>query len=355
MKNALILHGTNGSPKHNWFPWLKKELERKGYNVWVPNLPGADKPDIKRYNRFIFGNKKWVFNSDSVIIGHSSGSVAILGLLQKLPLNTIIDTCIFVGSFMDHLGREDLRGLFSKPFDFKKIKKQAKHFIFLHSDNDPYCPLEHAVYLSEKLGGKLIVKKGQKHFSVSTGGEKFRKLPIILELIKERGEDEILDLVNEKDEVIGKIWKSEAHKDPSKIHREVAIAVFNKNGDVLLQQRSFNKEHHPGRWAITAGHVGRGEDPQDAAKRELFEELGWKYSIKFLSKMFAQDNKESRFFWIFYIVVEEKLKADFDKNEIENIKWVDFRKIREFAKDNEYMLTGTTHKILTKVVKELGI
>ena len=93
--------------------------------------------------------------------------------------------------------------------------------------------------------------------------------------------DELLDLVNEKDEIIGEVWKSEAHKNPSKIHREVVIAVFNKKGDVLLQKRSINKEYHPGRWAITAGHVGKGEVPGDAAKRELFEELGWKKNITF--------------------------------------------------------------------------
>ena len=54
-------------------------------------------------------------------------------------------------------------------------------------------------------------------------------------------EDELLDLVNEKDEVIGEVWKSVAHKDPTKIHREVAIVVFNNKSEVLLQQRSFKK------------------------------------------------------------------------------------------------------------------
>ena len=40
-------------------------------------------------------------------------------------------------------------------------------------------------------------------------------------------DDELLDLVNEDDEVIGTVWKSKAHKDPSKIHREVAIVIVN--------------------------------------------------------------------------------------------------------------------------------
>jgi len=47
-------------------------------------------------------------------------------------------------------------------------------------------------------------------------------------------QDELIDLVNEKDEIIGTVWKSQAHKDPKLIHREVGIAIFNTDGCVLL-------------------------------------------------------------------------------------------------------------------------
>ena len=54
MKNALILHGTANDATRNWIPWLKKELENRNYRVWAPNLPGAETPNIERYNQFIF-------------------------------------------------------------------------------------------------------------------------------------------------------------------------------------------------------------------------------------------------------------------------------------------------------------
>jgi len=183
-KNALILHGTNGNSKENWFDWLKVELEKKNWKVWVPNLPRADKPNIDRYNEFIFANKDWQFSDDSILIGHSSGSVAILGLLQALPKNVTVDTCYLIGSFRNNLGRDDLKDLFLKPFDFDLIKKKAKRFVFIHSEDDPYCPLEHAEFLSKKLNGQLIVKKGQKHFSIGTAGEKYKKFPYLLKLIE---------------------------------------------------------------------------------------------------------------------------------------------------------------------------
>ena len=100
----------------------------------------------------------------------------------------------------------------------------------------------------------------------------------------------------------------------------------------MLQKRSLKKEHHPGRWAITAGHVGAGEEPEHAAKRELFEELGWKNEIKFLGKIFAQDNKESRIFWIYYVLVNGESSVNFDKEEIEDVEYVrcDVRKPIDF-------------------------
>lgn len=184
MKNALVLHGTSNNSQGNWFPWLKKELENKGWKVWIPDLPQADKPNIKLYNKFILANKDWEFDKDSVIIGHSSGAVAILGLLQHLPEDNVIDTAILVGSFKDNLGEAVFNGLFEEPFNFKEVKKHSKRFIFIHSDNDPYCPLEHAKYLSEKLEGELIVLNGQGHFNLEKGPQ-YKKFPYLLELLVE--------------------------------------------------------------------------------------------------------------------------------------------------------------------------
>ena len=182
MKNALILHRTANNHTGNWFPWLKKELEDKGYKVWVPDLPNSEQANVKRYNNFIFANKNFDFNEETLIIGHSSGAVAILGLLQKLPQNVKINKAILVASFMNDFGDPDFSGLFEEPFDFKKIKTKSDKIIFVHSDNDPYCPLSHAEYLSEKLGADLIVMKGQAHFNLEKGPE-FKKFPEILKLI----------------------------------------------------------------------------------------------------------------------------------------------------------------------------
>ncbi len=193
MKNVLILHGTGGNSNENWFPWLKTELEKRQWKVRLPDLPKAEEPNIKRYNKFIFKSSDWRFNKDSIIVGHSSGAVAILGLLEELPEEVQVDSCYLVGAFKDDLGWDSLKSLFETPFDFEKIKAKAKNFVFIHSNNDPYCPLEHAKYLAQELGGKLIVKKGQKHFSVGTMGKSYEQFNVLLQLISARQDKKELE------------------------------------------------------------------------------------------------------------------------------------------------------------------
>src|SRR3989338_6643777 len=101
MKNALILHGTDfrktlNQRNNNWFPWLKMHIEALGYNVYLPELPEAWHPDAERYYKFLI--EKFDFNKESVIIGHSSGAAAILGILDRLPSNVRISTAIMVAS-----------------------------------------------------------------------------------------------------------------------------------------------------------------------------------------------------------------------------------------------------------------
>ncbi len=183
MKNALILHGTDASPQSNWFSWLDKELTAEGYKVWLPQLPHSEQPSVSRYNKFILASD-FEFNSQTIIVGHSSGAVEILGLLQELDENKRVDMCFLVSAFKDDLGWEALRRLFDKPFDFEVIKSRAKKFVFIHSDNDPYCPLEHAKFLCEQVDGKLIVLSGQKHFNLDASAG-YTEFPDLLTMIKQ--------------------------------------------------------------------------------------------------------------------------------------------------------------------------
>lgn len=85
---------------------------------------------------------------------------------------------------------------------------------------------------------------------------------------------EIFDVVDEHDQVIGRKTRGEVHAEQL-LHRAVHVFVFNKRGDLLLQQRSMFKDAHPGVWdSSVSGHLDAGEDYEAAAVRELEEEMG---------------------------------------------------------------------------------
>lgn len=86
---------------------------------------------------------------------------------------------------------------------------------------------------------------------------------------------EVFDVVNDADEVIGQALREQVHGNPDLIHRVAHVLVFNSEGNLFLQLRSPTKDVQPNRWDTSVGgHVDAGETYEQAAKREMREELG---------------------------------------------------------------------------------
>ena len=89
-----------------------------------------------------------------------------------------------------------------------------------------------------------------------------------------QGEEEYLEAVDEKNQVIGIASRREIH-ERGLGHRSVHIFIFNNRGDLYLQKRSPSKDQYPEHWDTSAaGHTDPGESALEAAQRELQEELG---------------------------------------------------------------------------------
>ena len=85
---------------------------------------------------------------------------------------------------------------------------------------------------------------------------------------------EFFDVVDANDIVTGTATRGEVHAQRL-MHRAVHVFVFNKHGDLLLQKRSALKDLCPGLWdSSVSGHLDSGEGYEDAAVRELAEEMG---------------------------------------------------------------------------------
>lgn len=82
-------------------------------------------------------------------------------------------------------------------------------------------------------------------------------------------------LVNGHDEPMGEMDKLEAH-EKGLLHRAFSIFIFNKNGEMLLQQRALDKYHSGGLWTnACCSHPMPGEETMVAAQRRLREEMGF--------------------------------------------------------------------------------
>lgn len=189
MKRAVILHSMNEKTSQgHWYPWLKEELESRGYEVWLPDMPSPDLPSARETTDFLRANQNWDF-ADNLIIGHSWGAVQILHLLQNLPAGTRVRAAVPVSVYSHVLAEEpdweQLKGLFEEPFDFPKISAAADTFLFVHGDDDPWCDPKQAEYLAQQIGGELVFIKGGKHFSTSLDPA-YTEFPALLELLGQR-------------------------------------------------------------------------------------------------------------------------------------------------------------------------
>ncbi len=113
--------------------------------------------------------------------------------------------------------------------------------------------------------------------------------------------EEIFDVVNERDEVVGQNTRREVHR-LGLLHRAVHVLVFNARGEIFLQLRSAKKDRHPSVWDSSAsGHVDSGEDYDTTAVREAREEIGLKLSQtpKRLFKIDACAETDAEFVWVY--------------------------------------------------------
>ena len=98
--------------------------------------------------------------------------------------------------------------------------------------------------------------------------------------------DELIDILDDEGNYTGKrLMKSEAHKN-GLFHPTVHIWFYNKEGEILIQQRAASKETYPLLWDVSvAGHIGAGEEIIPSAIREISEEIGLEVSETDLIKV----------------------------------------------------------------------
>ena len=165
--------------------------------------------------------------------------------------------------------------------------------------------------------------------------------------------DEIFDVVNSEDLIIGKASRVQVHNNQL-MHRSVHILVFNFAGSLFLQKRSMIKDESPGLWdSSAAGHVESEEDYLNCAKRETEEELSLSgVQLDEILTIPAQ----SKTFWehvrVYKCVTDGKICTD--KNEISEGRYFKLSEARALMQSNSDMFTSTFNHIYVNYISKLN-
>ncbi|MFN4082402.1 MAG: isopentenyl-diphosphate Delta-isomerase [Bacteroidia bacterium] len=165
-------------------------------------------------------------------------------------------------------------------------------------------------------------------------------------------------LVDEHDNELGVMEKMEAHQK-GLLHRAFSVFIFNKNNQLLLQQRSLNKYHSAGLWTNTCcSHPRENETILQAANRRLKEEMGIECQLSIKHKFiyctpFENGLTEHELDYIVTGIssVEPKLNT----NEVSNYKWVGLDYLLEDVNNNPNNYTSWFKIILEESYNYLTV
>jgi hypothetical protein len=186
MKRVFIVHCWQGHPDNFWYPWLKKELERTGFEVFVPEMPDTDNPKIGPWVETL-SNLVGAVDEDTYFVGHSIGCQTIMRYLETLPTDAQIGDAVFVAGWFNlpNLETQEEKDVaepwLTTEIDTAKLTAMLKDKLsVILSDDDPHVPLSDGELFRDRLGAKVIIEHDMGHFDEET----ILELPEVLTELK---------------------------------------------------------------------------------------------------------------------------------------------------------------------------
>lgn len=174
---------------------------------------------------------------------------------------------------------------------------------------------------------------------------------------------EYLDILDENGNRTGIIkLREDAHKDGD-WHKVAFIYVVNDNGEIILQQRSKEKNTNANKWTASAsGHLSAGDSDIQGAIRELEEEIGIKANENDLQYLFTvkeQHVSSDRNLKISHILnvylLSRNVKIEdlvLQKEEVSDAKYVHYSEFEKMVNSNDENLVEH-NEIYNKLLKIL--
>jgi len=165
--------------------------------------------------------------------------------------------------------------------------------------------------------------------------------------------DEFFDVFDADGNYVGVFPRRECHGNPALIHRSVHVVILDSSGQkILLQKRSARKDIQPGKWdTAVGGHVDAGESVENAAVRELSEELGISGDLQFFFTSTIRNDIESENVTVFKLISDGPF--EFSRDEIDEIRFWDLDDFRLPENCRREDFTPNLQKELGEIIKLL--
>ena len=173
---------------------------------------------------------------------------------------------------------------------------------------------------------------------------------------------ELIDVLDENGKNIGKIaTRSEVHKQ-GLWHRGAVVVLIDKNGKILMQQRSKNVETFPECWDVSAaGHISAGQSSNEAAIRELSEEIGVHANINeliplvhFKEGTIVRDDCIENLFFDCYLIEKEHIdiaNIQMQASEVSQVKLCSIDEVMELVNTKKVLPRDRLYKELNSYFK----
>lgn len=182
----VLLPGNGGaSPtRDHWFPWLITELKKLNLEVVAREMPDPQIAHMHIWLPFIETELK--ADSNTIIIGHSSGGVAALRYLE----NHQLFGAIVVGVNHTDLGypEEKASGWYDAPWQWAKIKANAGFIAHFASTDDPFIPIIEQRFIADKLDSDYHEFTNRGHFMAPENLEFPEVIDILISKLKPHSE-----------------------------------------------------------------------------------------------------------------------------------------------------------------------
>ena len=174
MATIFIIHGSYGNPQENWFPWLKKQLEKDGHRVFVPQFPVPDVQDsaygghdLSAWQRTLHEYDQYV-TEETIFVAHSRGCVFLYRVLEELkkPVRAVFFVAPWARYRWYPKNWKTPDSFHKTSFDWEKIKRGSRHFDVYQSTNDE-IPVSEGKEISRTLGATLHIVTKAGHFNVA--------------------------------------------------------------------------------------------------------------------------------------------------------------------------------------------